>query len=67
MATLTPSRFNDAIRTFYARLRRVGKPAKVALAARMRKLVTILNTTAREGRGWCSGETPCGIELTVPA
>jgi Transposase IS116/IS110/IS902 family len=58
MATLTASRFNGAIRTFYDRLRSAGKPAKVALTACMRKLLTILNAMAREGRRWRSGETP---------
>jgi transposase len=52
MATLTASRFNGAIRTFYNRLRDAGKPSKVALTACMRKLLTILNAMVREGQRW---------------
>lgn len=52
MATLTASRFNSAIKAFYARLRDAGKPPKVALTACMRKLLTILNAMAREGQAW---------------
>lgn len=44
MAALVATRFNQRIRTFYLRLRAAGKPAKVALTACMRKLLTILNT-----------------------
>ena len=35
--TVTASRYNPVIKTFYQRLRAVGKPAKVALTACMRK------------------------------
>lgn len=52
MAALVASRRNPAIRAFYARLRAAGKPAKVALTACMRKLLTILNAIARDGRPW---------------
>ncbi len=52
MATLTASRFNGPIRIFYGRLREAGKPPKVALTACMRKLLTILNAMARDGRAW---------------
>ena len=57
MATLTASRFNGSIKTFYGRLREAGKPPKVALTACMRKLLTILNAMARDGRAWCHGPT----------
>jgi transposase len=40
------------IQRFYERLRTAGKPAKVALTACMRKLLTILNAIARDGRPW---------------
>jgi transposase len=40
------------IRAFYQRLRAAGKPAKVALVAGMRKLLTILNAMARSGTTW---------------
>ena len=52
MAALVASRRNPLIRAFYERLRAVGKPAKVALTACMRKLLTILNAIARDGRPW---------------
>lgn len=58
MATLTASRFNPVIRTFYARLRDAGKPAKVALTACMRKFLTILNAMIRDGRRWGADRTP---------
>ncbi len=56
MATLTASRFNTSIRTFYGRLREAGKPPKVALTACMRKLLTILNAMARDGHAWRHGQ-----------
>jgi transposase len=52
MATLVASRHNPAIAAFYARLRTAGKPAKLALTACMRKLLTILNAVLRDRRPW---------------
>jgi transposase len=52
MAALVASKWNPVIRAFYERLRRAGKPAKVALTAGMRKLLTILNAIARSGTTW---------------
>ncbi len=52
MAALVASRRNPVIRAFYERLRAAGKPAKVALTACMRKLLTILNAMARSGTPW---------------
>ncbi len=52
MAALVAARRNPVIRTFYARLRAAGKPAKVALVACMRKLLTILNAILRTGTPW---------------
>jgi transposase len=52
MATLTAVRRQPALRTFYQRLRECGKPAKVALVAAMRKLLTILNAVLKEHRPW---------------
>jgi transposase len=52
MAALVGSRHNPVLRAFYQRLRAAGKPAKVALTACMRKLLTIINTMLREGRPW---------------
>ncbi len=47
MATLTATRCNPAIKTFYEHLLAAGKLKKVALVACMRKLVTHLNAIAR--------------------
>ena len=52
MAALTAAKRNPVIQAFYERLRAAGKPAKVALTACMRKLLTILNAIAKTGRGW---------------
>jgi transposase len=52
MATLVAIRHNPLIRPFYRHLRAVGKPAKVALVACMRKLLTVLNAMLRDGRDW---------------
>jgi transposase len=52
MATLVASRHNPVIAGFYARLRAAGKPAKLALTACMRKLLTILNAVLRDRRQW---------------
>jgi transposase len=52
MATLSAIRRNPAIAAFYQRLRANGRPAKVALTAAMRKLLTILNAMVRDRRPW---------------
>jgi transposase len=52
MATLVATRYNPVIRAFYQRLRAAGKPAKVALIAAMRKLLTILNAMVKAQRPW---------------
>lgn len=48
MATLTATRHNAAIRTFYERLVTAGKLKKVALIACMRRLITHLNAITRD-------------------
>jgi transposase len=53
MATVAASRCNPVIRAFYHRLRQAGKPAKVALTACMRKLLTILNAMLKNHQPWC--------------
>jgi transposase len=58
MAAVTAAHHNPVIRVFYRRLRAAGKPAKVALTACMRKLLTILNAMARSGEPW---------RVTIPA
>jgi transposase len=52
MATLSAIRCNPVIRTFYDRLIRAGKEAKVALVACMRKLLTILNAMMHTQKHW---------------
>ena len=52
MATVTASRCNPVISAFYQRLRQAGKPAKVALTAGMRNLLTILNAMLKAKTPW---------------
>jgi transposase len=52
MATLTAVRCNPALRSFHQRLRKVGKPPKVALVACMRKFLTIINALMRTKSQW---------------
>ncbi len=58
MATLSATRFNPVIRTFYDRLRKAGKPFKVAIVACMRKLLTILNAIIKNGTYWMYEKRP---------
>lgn len=48
MAAVVAIRCNPPIRTFYQRLRKAGKPFKVAILATMRKLLIMLNAIARD-------------------
>lgn len=52
MAALVASRHNPSLTAFYRRLRAHGKPAKVALVAVMRKLLTILNAMIKQRTPW---------------
>ena len=52
MNALVGTRYNPKIKAYYEHLRSVGKPAKVALTACMRKLLTILNAIVRDGAPW---------------
>src|SRR4051812_1897956 len=52
MAALVAARVNPVIRHMYVRLREAGRPAKVALTACMRKLLTILNAIVRDRKAW---------------
>lgn len=52
MAALSAVRFNPTLRAFYRRLREAGKPAKLALTAVSRKLLTILNAMIRDMKPW---------------
>lgn len=52
MATLSAIRCNPLIRSHYTQLRERGRPAKVAIVACMRRLLTILNAMLRERVSW---------------
>lgn len=52
MATLSATRYNPVIRTFYQSLCQRGKEKKVALVACMRKLLVILNAMLKKGEPW---------------
>ncbi len=52
MAALSARRFNPPLKAFADRLEAAGKPAKVALIAVARKLLTIANAILREGKPW---------------
>jgi transposase len=52
MAVLVAIRRNLPLATTYHRLRTAGKPAKVAIVATMRKLLTILNAMMRDRTVW---------------
>lgn len=52
MAAVAGTRFNPVLRACYRRLRAAGKPAKVALTACMRRLITILNAMVKTQQPW---------------
>ena len=52
MGALVASRYNPVIRDFYQRLLAAGKPKKLALTARMRKLLVILNAMLKHCSPW---------------
>ncbi len=52
MAALVASRHNPTLKGFHQRLVAFGKPAKVAIVAVMRKLLTILNAIIRDRKPW---------------
>lgn len=56
IATIAAVRCNPVLKPFYLRLRAAGKPAKVALVAAARKLLTILNAMLKTKTVW---RPPC--------
>ena len=52
MSTLVAVRYHAVLKVFYERWRAVGKPAKVALTACMRTLLTILNARLKQHEPW---------------
>ena len=52
MAMLSAIQSNAKFKTYYERLKAVGKPPKVAIVACMRKLLTVLNVMVKTGQHW---------------
>jgi transposase len=52
LAAMSASRFNPVLQEFYQRLRKAGKPPKLAFIAVARKMLTMLNAIARERISW---------------
>ena len=52
MAAVVAIRHNQAIKSFYQRLRAKGKPSKVAIVAAMRKMITMLNQILKYQNEW---------------
>jgi len=67
MATLSATRFNPTIQTFYDRLVASGKKKKVALTASMHKLLTILNAMSKHNCYWSCDHATLGNNCVVPA
>lgn len=59
MAALAATRHNVPLRAYYQRLRLAGKPAKVALVAVMRKLLTIINAMLKHQESWQVPQHSC--------
>jgi transposase len=58
MSALVAVRYNPVLKKSYEHLRAAGKPAKVALTACMRKLLTILNAMVKHRTPWQVQEVP---------
>jgi len=52
MPALVAMRFNPDLKTKYSALRDAGKPAKIAIAAVMRKLIETANALVKADRIW---------------
>lgn len=52
MAAMSAIQHNSKIKSFYQKLKKKGKPGKLALTACMRKLVVILNSMLSTGSHW---------------
>lgn len=57
MAATSAAHHNPPLASFYQRLLSKGKPAKVALVAVMRKLLTLLNAISRTRQPWLPSPT----------
>jgi transposase len=58
MSALVAVRYHPVLKTFDEHLRAAGKPAKVALTACMRKLLTLLNALVKHHIPWQPQEVP---------
>ena len=52
MSAISSVRFNPDMKIFYKRLRAAGKPAKVALIAVIRKLLSVINSVVKRQTPW---------------
>lgn len=52
MSAISSVRFNPDMKVFYTRLREAGKPAKVALIAVIRKLLSVINSVVTRQTPW---------------
>lgn len=59
MATISATRYNPVIKSFYEHLLKAGKLKKVAIVACMRKLLTILNAMLRDNKPWQPSPASC--------
>jgi transposase len=57
VACLAAIQHNPVLKRFYRRLRDAGKPARLALVAAMRKLLTILNAMLRDRKPWALAQS----------
>jgi transposase len=62
MPALVAIRFNPQLKEKYEALRQVGKPAKVAIVAIMRKIVIIANALIRDNRKWTLNTAVAGTK-----
>ncbi len=58
MATLSAVRFKTLLKRFYERLKSAGKVSKVAVIAKARKPLTILNAMVRDRTSWDASRAP---------
>jgi transposase len=57
MPALVAARFNPDLKAKYSQLIEAGKPAKVAITAIMRKLVSLADALLRDQRKWAENHT----------
>lgn len=56
MAAISAIRYNPVIQSFYQRLVKKGKPAKLALVACMHKMLVMANAMLKRGESWRCGQ-----------